>query len=177
MTTVTGTAFFPAEAAMTPQVVGERDLVAANALNGIVSNVSIIVGPASVPSCSSSGPPELTFLLNGTSFLVGAFFLSRVKARSRATDVTEGGSAGVFKQMSVGFKALRESTTALVLVSFSLFTTFLYGADTVLYVILAEERLGTGPAGSAGSSPPSAWAESSVASSPTRSRHRSASAW
>jgi CRP-like cAMP-binding protein/predicted MFS family arabinose efflux permease len=147
MTTVTGTAFFPAEAAMTPQVVGEKDLAAANALNGMVSNLSIIVGPGIGAVLLALGPPQVTFLLNGASFIVGALCLSRVRTRSRATDVTEGGSAGVFKQMTVGFKALKESTTALVLVSFSLFTTFLYGADTVLYVILAEERLGTGARG------------------------------
>lgn len=147
LTTVSGTAFFPAEAAMTPQVVGERDLAAANALNGIVSNVSVIVGPAIGALLLLIGPPELAFVLNGLSFIFGAFCLSRVKARSRATDVTEGGSAGVLKQMTVGAKALRESPTAFIIVMFSLGTVFIYGADTVLYVVYAEERLGTGAQG------------------------------
>ena len=147
LTTIGGTVFYPAEAAMTPQLVGEKDLAAANALNSMVANGSIIVGPAVGAVLLALGPPEVTFFINGLTFLFSAYCISRVSARSRATDVTEGGAAGFLKQVTVGFKAIMESTTALVLVLFSVFASFLYGTDTVLYVVLGEERLGTGPEG------------------------------
>ena len=147
LTTVGGTVFFPAEAAMTPQIVGEDDLAAANALNGLVSNGSIIIGPAVGAILLALGPPEVTFFINGLTFAFSAWAISRVKARSRSTDVTEGGAAGVFKQMSVGFKAIGSNSTAFVLVMYSVFASFLYGTDTVLFVGISEEKLGLGPEG------------------------------
>jgi predicted MFS family arabinose efflux permease len=147
LTTIGGTAFFPAEAAMTPQLVGEKDLAAANSLNGIVGNGSVIIGPAIGAALLALGPPQVTFFINGVTFLFSAWCINHVQARSRSTDVTEGGSAGVLKQITVGFKALGESTTALVLVLMSVFASFLYGTDTVLFVIIGEDRLGTGPEG------------------------------
>lgn len=146
-TTIGGTVFFPAEAAMTPQLVGEKDLAAANALNSMVANGSIIVGPGIGAVLLSLGPPEVIFFINGLTFLFSAFCIFQVKARSRATDVTEGGAAGFFRQITVGFKAIMESTTALVLVLFSVFASFLYGTDTVLYVMIGEEKIGTGAGG------------------------------
>jgi hypothetical protein len=49
--------------------------------------------------------------------------------------------------MLVGVRAITSSTSAAVLVGFSVLATFVYGLDTVLFIVLAEERYGAGSGG------------------------------
>lgn len=144
---VIGTGYYPATAALTPQIVEERDLASANAFQGAVENVSTIAGPAlgALILAVSSVPVALT--INAAAFVFSAWCSSRVRTRSVPSDVTEGGTAGVFTQIATGFRAIRSSTTATVLVGASLFGTFFFGADTVLFLVLAEEKLGLGADG------------------------------
>jgi hypothetical protein len=67
--------------------------------------------------------------------------------RSEPEDVTEGGTAGPFRQMLVGVKAMAASTTAVVLVAYSLLATVVYGIDTVQFIVLSRDVLGTGTDG------------------------------
>lgn len=144
---VIGSVYFPATAAMTPQVVGESDLAAANALNGIVENTAVIAGPAIGAVIMIASPPEVAFLVNAATFLFSAYASSRVQTRSEPADVTDGGSAGVLEQVSVGFRAIGSSSTAVVLVAFSVIASFFYGTDTVLFAVLGEGPLGMGAEG------------------------------
>jgi MFS family permease len=144
---VIGSVYFPATAAMTPQVVGESDLAAANALNGVVENTAVIAGPAIGALIMIGAPPEIAFLVNAATFLFSAFASSRVRTRSEPADVTEGGSAGVLEQVSVGFRAITSSSTAAMLVAFSVIASFFYGTDTVLFAVLSEGPLDLGAKG------------------------------
>jgi CRP-like cAMP-binding protein len=67
--------------------------------------------------------------------------------RSTPVDVTEAGTAGPLKQMLVGIRAITGSATAATLVAYSVIASFVYGVDTVQFVVLSEDRLGTGPDG------------------------------
>ena len=49
--------------------------------------------------------------------------------------------------MAVGFRAIAASATATMLVAYSVIASFVYGVDTVQFVVLSEERLGTGASG------------------------------
>jgi CRP-like cAMP-binding protein len=142
-----GTIYEPAAAAVTPQVVGERDLAAANALRELIDNVAVIAGPALGAIIVLLGPPSVAIGANTIAFLISAAAVSRMRARSEAVDVTEGGTAGPFRQMLVGVRALTTSTTAIVLVAYSLLATIVYGFDTVQFVVLSRDLLGTGPDG------------------------------
>jgi hypothetical protein len=62
-------------------------------------------------------------------------------------DVTEGATAGIWKQMAVGVQAIFGSGAARVLVMFSVLASFVYGTDTVLLVGVSEAQLGTGAKG------------------------------
>jgi CRP-like cAMP-binding protein/predicted MFS family arabinose efflux permease len=142
-----GTIYEPAAAAVTPQVVGERDLAAANALRGTVDNIAIIAGPGLGALVVLVGPPSVAIGLNAVTFLVSAAAVSRMRTRSEPVDVTEGGTAGPIRQMLVGVRTLTASTTATVLVGYSLLATTVYGFDTVQFVVLSRDLLGTGPDG------------------------------
>ena len=139
--------YAPAVAAMIPQLAGEDDLAAANAVNGTIDNLVIIVGPAVGALLLLAGSAAAVFAINAASFLVAGLLVSRLRARSHPSDVSEGGSAGVLRQVWMGFTALRESSVVFTLVSFSVLASFVYGTDTVLFVYISKLQLGTGATG------------------------------
>ncbi|HMC70824.1 MAG TPA: MFS transporter, partial [Mycobacteriales bacterium] len=113
---VVGTAYNPATAAMLPQLLGEEDLAAGNALLETINNVAIIAGPAVGAIVLTLGSPATVMGIDSLTFLVSAAMLSRVRARSVPTDVTRDG--GPFRQMAVGVRAIAGSSTAVLLTSF-----------------------------------------------------------
>ncbi|MBA3234203.1 MAG: MFS transporter [Propionibacteriales bacterium] len=147
LTSTIGTAYEPAVAAMTPQLVGERDLGSANALRNTIDNICVIAGPGLGAVLLLVGPPSIAILANALSFLASAIMMARVRARSTPVDVTEGGEVGAFRQMVVGAKAITSSSSAAVLVAYSVVATFVFGVDTVLFVVLSRDVLGTGAEG------------------------------
>jgi CRP-like cAMP-binding protein/MFS family permease len=147
LTSVSNVVYSPAVAAMLPELAGEDDLVAANALNGTIDNLVVVAGPAIGAGLLALGSASLAFGVNAVSFGVSALLVMRMKARSRPVDVTEGDTAGIFKQMAVGVQAIFSSGAARVLVMFSVLASFVYGTDTVLLVGVSDGQLGTGPQG------------------------------
>lgn len=142
---VSACVYNPATAAITPQMLGEDDLAAGNALTELINNVAIIAGPAVGAIVLALGSTSIVFGIDAATFLISALMLSRIRTRSTPTDVTTDG--GPFRQMTVGLRAIVSSRTALLLCSFPVFTTMLYGADTVLFVFLSKNKLGTGANG------------------------------
>jgi MFS family permease len=147
LTAVGNVVYNPAVAAMLPELAGEEDLVAANALNGTIENVVVIAGPAIGAGLLALGSPALAFGINAASFGVSAVLVSQMRARSKPVDVTEGDTAGPLKQMTVGMRAIASSGAAWVLVLFSVLASFVYGTDTVVLVGVSDAQLGTGPEG------------------------------
>lgn len=145
--TLQGTVYEPAIVSLTPQIVGETDLAAANSLNGMIDNGAVVVGPAVGAGLLVLFSPPVALLVNAGTFVYAAAAAGRVRTRSHPTDVTEGGGKGPVAQMMVGFRALSESQLARTLGGFSIAASFFYGTDTVLLVVLSEENLGTGATG------------------------------
>ena len=140
-------AYQPAVAALTPELVPEDELAAANTLNNTVGNLAIVAGPAISAALLAAGSPTFAFAANAVSFLCSAAVVARISARSTPVDVTAGGSVGPLRQMLVGVQAILGSSSATVLAAYSVVASFVYGVDTVLFVVVSERRLGTGAAG------------------------------
>lgn len=139
--------YYPATAALTPQVVPERDLASANAFQGIIENSSVVIGPAIGAGLAALVPLPTVFLLNAATFVLSAWCSSRIVARSTTSDTSAGGSISLGRQLLDGAKAMTATTTTRVLVGSMLVTTSIWGVDTVLLVVLADERLGLGANG------------------------------
>jgi len=137
----------PAVGATVPTLVPEGQLVAANALQSTIDNLVIILGPAIGAVLLLAGSPALVFFINAGTFGVAAMLVTRIKYRSKKVDVTEGGSAGVFRQMGVGVKAILSARSARALVALCALVSFVYGTDTVLFVGVSAHKLGTGANG------------------------------
>lgn len=147
LTSVSGTVHEPAVAAVTPQTVPEGDLAAANTLRNMLDNLAIIAGPALGALLLLVGPPSLVFAANSATFVLSALVVRRLSVRSTPVDVTEGGTVGPLQQVLVGVRAIGTSVTASLLVLYSVVASFVYGVDTVQFVQLSEQRLGTGAEG------------------------------
>ncbi len=145
-TTTFGTAYQPAMMAVTPSVVGEDDLAAANALNTLVNNLTIVVGPAVGAALLAVTSPVFAFTVNSLTFVVPALLLAvglkRLGAPHEGDDVTW--TPGAFAAHFVeGVREVARSAGARVLAGFLLGVAFVYGAQTVALVLLSDERLGT----------------------------------
>ena len=61
LSSIASRVYDPAARAATPAVVGEEHLAAANSLQSVVENLSLVLGPPSAPSCSCSGLRRWSF--------------------------------------------------------------------------------------------------------------------
>lgn len=147
LTSASGVVYSPSVAATIPSLVDEDDLTAANALNSTIDELVVIVGPAVGAVLLAAGSASAVFAINAASFVASAAIVSRIRARSRPVDVTEGGSAGPFEQMKVGVRTILSLTAARTLVAYCVLVSFVYGTDTVLLVGVSEHKLGTGAQG------------------------------
>jgi len=133
----------PAAGALTPQVVDEKDLAAANGIFAAIESVVVVVGPGIGGLLLLSGSTLSGVVINAASFFVAAFLVSRLTVRSRG-DAEPGGR--IVAQWVAGFRALASERVAITLVAFCALDSMVYGASTVIYAPLSV-RLGTGPKG------------------------------
>lgn len=147
LTSVTLTPYNPSVAALIPQVVGEEQLAAANALNATIDNLVCVVGPAVGAALLLAGGPALAIAVNALTFGIAALWLPTMRVRSRPSDVSDGGRAGPLRQMRDGFGALVASPAVATFVGFSVLASFVYGTDTVLFIPIARVQLHSGSSG------------------------------
>jgi MFS family permease len=133
----------PAAGALTPEIVGEKDLAAANSIFSALDNLVVIVGPGIGGLLLLIGRPVVGVVINAASFAVAAALVTRLRVRSRG-----GGSAedSMARQWVAGLRSLAAQPVAVAVILFCALDSAVYGAATVLYVPLSV-RLGTGPNG------------------------------
>lgn len=132
----------PAAGALTPEIVGEKDLAAANSIFAALENLVIVIGPGIGGLLLLTGQPVIGVAINAASFLIAAGLIARLRVRS-----TGGASDGnALQQLAAGFKALRVQPIAVVVILFCALDSAVYGASTVIYIPLSI-RLGTGANG------------------------------
>jgi len=147
MNAIISTAYEPAVAALTPQLVGERDLGSANALRNTIESIAVIAGPGLGAVVALLGSPAVAIAVTALTYFASAITVARLRERSAPVDVTEAGGAGAVSQMLVGVKAIASSRTVAALVAYSIIATLVYGIDSVLFVVLSRDVLGTGAEG------------------------------
>jgi len=134
----------PAAGALTPDVVGEKDLAAANGLFSALENLVVVLGPLVGGAILLVASPVVGVGLNAVTFLASALIIQLLTVRATGSAGQEGGNA--FTQWLEGVRTLGRHRTALVLVLFAALDSAVYGASTVVYVPLSIE-LGTGSEG------------------------------
>jgi MFS family permease len=140
---VTDSPYRPAAGALTPEVVGEQDLAAANGLFAALENLVVVLGPAFGGLLLLLHRPVVGTAVNAASFFIAATIAWSLAVRSHG-DAEAGRSA--IAQFVDGVRALRAAPTAAVLLVFAALDTLLCGTFTVVYIPISE-HLGTGSNG------------------------------
>ena len=148
-TTAFGTAYVPSMMAITPTLVGEDDLAAANALNTLVANLTIVIGPAVGAALLAVTSPVFAFTVNSLTFLAPALLLTfgLRGVHERKTDDGASETGAFVAHFLEGVREISRSAGARILAAFLLGVAFIYGAQTVALVLVSDERLGTGARG------------------------------
>jgi MFS family permease len=140
----TATAYRPAAGAVLPDVVGETDLISANAIFSGLEGLVIVLGPAIGGLLLLAGSPAAGITFNALTFLASALVIERMSVRSRGTAGVGGESLAA--QVGAGLTALRQAPIAATLVAFCCLDSGVYAASTIVYEPLSH-RLGTGSNG------------------------------
>jgi CRP-like cAMP-binding protein/predicted MFS family arabinose efflux permease len=133
----------PAAGALTPDIVGERDLAAANSIFSALENLVIVIGPGIGGLLLLTGRPVIGVAINAASFAVAAAGVALLRVRSIGGGADDGNA---LQQLVTGLRALGAQPVAVAVMLFSALDSAVYGACSVLYVPLSV-RLGTGPNG------------------------------
>ncbi|MFC4140704.1 MULTISPECIES: MFS transporter [unclassified Microbacterium] len=129
----------PASGALIPEVVPERDLVAANALFALLESVIVVIGPGVGGLLLLAGEPVWGVLVNAASFVVAALIYSVLRVRSHGS--AEAGE-GSFRQWVSGVRTLGQHQKALVLTVFLILDSAAANSANVLLPALAEHLHG-----------------------------------
>lgn len=149
LATAAATPYLPCVSAVTPRVVPDADLPGANAARSAVAGLGIIVGPALGGVLLLLGSPAIAFALNALTFGLSALAVLGIRARgifrpARAGGRPAGRPAGLRHDVAEGAAALRAHPEALRLVGADIMCSLLYGAQTVLLLVVSRHTgLGT----------------------------------
>jgi MFS family permease len=141
--TAASSVYPPAVAATVPRMVGDRDLPAATAARSMIQSATVIAGPAGGALLLALGSPALAFGINAASFAASAVVLLTLPGGALfAPGGRSAGEAG----LRAGARALWTNRLASRLVGADILCSLLYGAQTVLLLLLGH-RFGHGDAG------------------------------
>lgn len=147
LSTSAGCAYVPAVAAMTPSIVDESELAAANALIQTVANVAIVAGPALGALLLVLGSPWTAFLVNAGTFLLSAAAVASVRRRPARRIAPVGGKHDGIARFVQGMKALSGSRGLGAATLIYTASGFIYGTETVLLLLAATQRMNLGAKG------------------------------
>lgn len=136
------TPYLPAAGALTPEIVGEKDLAAANSIFSALESLVVVLGPGIGGLLLLTGRPVIAVLINAASFALAAAGVARLRVRS----IGGAGEGHALRQLTTGLTVLRGQPVALAVILFSALDSAVYGASTVVYAPLSI-RLGTGASG------------------------------
>jgi hypothetical protein len=155
--TLAGIAYPPSVAAVTPRLVDADDLAAANGVRGTIAPACVALGPALGAVLLLIGPPAVAFAINAATFVVSGLLVASIPAgaafaRAPRTDAADPdgspieGLTALAAELREGARALRAVREAGWIVGADVAGSFVYGAQTVLLLLVAE-RLGLGAGG------------------------------
>jgi MFS family permease len=142
LATLAAAPYGPCVAASTPRLVDDADLPAANAARAAIAPTCIVLGPALGAVLLLVGPPSAAFVLNGLTFVVSALLVASLPAGPAFRPVRSDDDAterpSVAGDLRAGAAALTGQPAACRLVIADVTCSAVYGAQTVLLLLVAE---------------------------------------
>jgi MFS family permease len=145
--TVAGVPYRPASSALLPELVDESRLASAMAVLSTGYSVALVAGPAIGAAILALGPPALAFAINAATFGVSSLLLLAISLPERHPVGRVEAPPSAWRMFLDGLRAVRETPYVPVITAMCMVGAAGYGAETVLLVVYAEERLGQGADG------------------------------
>jgi hypothetical protein len=133
-------------AASTSRLVPSADLAGANAARSAIGTGAVAAGPVVGAVLLLVGSPTVAFLVNAGTFAVSALALVSIPAGAAFLASRTGERQSVVADVVGGARALRQQPAAVRLVGADVICSVVYGAQTVLLLLLSR-HLGYGDAG------------------------------
>ncbi len=132
--------FYPASAALLPELVPGEMLPSANSLSSISGQGAQFIGPAIGAVIIALGGTGLAFALDGLSFLISVLCLMALPPVKSLPDASEK-EAGIVQDIREGFRTVLDSPWLWVtLVIASVSTIFLVGPSEAALPLLVKDR-------------------------------------
>lgn len=148
LTGIASTPYQPAVYAITPAIVGEEDLAAANAVSNSVEHLAILLGPAIGGLLLLLGSPALAFAINAATFLISAACVWAMTTHSKGgKQGEEEEESGLKERILEGLRAIKDSREVSMLVLLLIAGTFVYGQQVVMMVLISKKLIATGSEG------------------------------
>jgi len=152
LTTVAGTVFRPAKAALLPSLVrSPAELTAANVASSTLESVGTFLGPALGGLLLAVSDPAVVFAVNGVTFLWSALLVLGLRGHEPPREPTERsaepGAAQRDDGILAGIATIVREPNLRTLVGLYAAQTLVAGALNVLVVVTAFELLGLDEAG------------------------------
>jgi predicted MFS family arabinose efflux permease len=144
LATAAGSPYPAAVGATTPRLVADENLGAANALRSAIGAGSIVVGPALGAALLLVASPAAAILANAGTFAISALLVASIPGSAAFVPARSGAAAGVLADLREGAAALRRSRPVVLLIGADIAASAVYGAQTVLLVLLAQRFGGDG---------------------------------
>jgi MFS family permease len=145
---VAGAPFRAAQAGLVPQLVkNPEELTSSNAVASNLENVIIFAGPALGAVLVGAFGVEIAFWLNVATFAWSFALLMGVREPARTPREHDDEDAGILREMLGGVSVIAKDADLRVTAILAALQGMLFGALTVLNVIIAIEMLDAGPDG------------------------------
>jgi predicted MFS family arabinose efflux permease len=142
--TAAGSPYPSAVAATTPRLVADADLPAANALRSAIGAAGIVAGPAAGAVLVAVASPAAALLANAATFAVSAALVASISAGPAfAPSTRDVQRSSVWSDLREGAAALRASLPVLLAVGADVAVSVVYGAQTVVLVMLGHDLGGS----------------------------------
>jgi MFS family permease len=149
LSSVAGTAFRPAQAAILPSLARTPDeLTAANVASSTIESVGAFVGPALAGVIVAAANPGVSFAIATGTFLWSSLLVARVRVPARNGEEAEPAEPESIPELvSAGVRAVGTDSRARLIVSLVSAQTFVAGTLLVFLPVLAIELLEWGESG------------------------------
>lgn len=151
VTSIAGTAFRPAQAALLPRLARDpAELTAANVVSSTIESVGFFAGPALGGLLLAVADIPVVYAFNAATFAVSALFIARIQTAEGDAPAETGGDEEkepFLREVSAGFRVIGSDRGLLTLVGVYAGQTVVAGASGVFVVVLALDELGLGKAG------------------------------
>jgi MFS family permease len=139
-----GSAFFnPALTGLVPQVVSERNLLQANALNNLSGSIAGIIGPALAGVIVAASSPGWAVLVDGVTYAVSVLSLTLISIEWIPLETID----SFMKQLKLGWTQFWSRTWLwVIVVEFSCVNVLIFAPMFVLGPAIAKQSLGGAPA-------------------------------